>query len=161
MKIKNFNNFLFEYENPNQVSYPAKFFSDNTGIRVYQDWKIPGYDMDIQKELISLNQIGRNDDISLIYPIEDLWKKFVELNPQIFSWITPSSRMDEALQKWDIMFGMVSKYNEDDIRSFLTRKGYNVSPEERERIDDIEEKTGVLVTWIPSLKTIKYIEDNL
>ena len=161
MRVKNFSNFLFEYENPNQVSYPSRFFSDITGIRVYQDWEIPGSDMDIQKELISLNRVGRNDDISLIYPIEEMWKKFVELNPQIFSWIVPSSKINEAVQKWDIMFGMVSKYNENDIRSFLTRKGTNVSPKERERIDEIEEKTGVLITWIPSLKTMEYIEDNL
>ena len=161
MRIKNFSKFLFEYEDSNRVSYPSKFFSDNTGIKVYQDWKIPGDDIDIQETLISLNQIGSGDDVSLVYPIEDLWKEFVELNPQISSWVLPVSRMNEALQKWDIMFGMVSKYNEEDIRSFLTRKGYNLSPEERERIDETEEKTGVLITWIPSLKTIKYIEDNL
>ena len=163
MNIKDFNFFVFEdyYHPKNRVSYPALKFSNATGIKVYQDWKIPGYDIDVQRKLISVNDIGRNDDVSLIYPIEKLWKEFVDLNPEIRSWVSPGSRVHEAVQKWDIMFGMVSRYNEDDIKSFLVRKGYDVKPEERKRIEEIEKKTGVLVTWVPSIKTIKYIEDNI
>jgi len=161
-RIKIFSDFLIESNNSKvPIDYPARYFSRATGIKVYQDWSIPGDDQEVQDELVELNKINSNESW-VIQPIRNLWRKFVALNPQIEKWIVPGKGpLDEATQKWEIMFGMVSKYNEDDIRSFLTRKGYDATPGEKERVKAIEKKTKNIIRWVPSLKTLKYIEDSL
>ena len=158
-RIKSFPVFILESEG--SVSYFSDDFSKGTGIKVSQDWNIPGDDLEIQDELIKLNKIN-SDESWTISPINKMWRKFAPLNPQIENWvIAGKGPLGEAKQKWDIMFGMVSKYNEDDIRSFLTRKGYDVKKSDRERMEKIEDKTGIIIQWVPSLKTLKYIEDSL
>lgn len=158
-RIKSFPVFILESDE--SVSYHSDDFSRETGINVSQNWNIPGDDQEVQDELIHLNRINA-DESWTINPINKMWRKFVSLNPQIENWIIAGKGpLGEARQKWDIMFGMVSKYNEDDIRSFLTRKGYDVKDSDRERIEEIEDKTGITIQWVPSLKTLKYIEDNL
>jgi hypothetical protein len=158
-RIKSFPVFILE--SAGSVSYFSDDFSKETGIKVSQDWNIPGDDEEIQDELIKLNKIN-SDESWTIDPIRKMWRKFSSLNPQIENWIIAGKGpLVEAKQKWDIMFGMVSKYNEDDIQSFLTRKGYDVKKSDRERMEKIEDKTGVIIQWVPSLKTLKYIEDNL
>ena len=147
---------MFDY-----VDCPSKRFSDKTGIRVSNDWNIPGDDLKIQRELVYLNKISLEESWT-IHPIRNFWLKFVSLNPQIENWIIDKEGpLGEVRQKWDIMFGMVSKYNEDDIRSFLTRKGRGVSAEDIKRKENIEKTVGYPISWVPSLKTLKYIEDNL
>lgn len=148
------------------IRYQAKEFSDSTGIKVYQDWNIPGDDLEVQNELKSIDsgvfyKKPMVEDEDLIRETEALWKKFVARNPFLTSWVERGSPMQETKQKWDIMFGMVSKFNEDDIRSFLKRGGMDVSPEDRRRMKEIAKKTGKDLEWIPSLKTLDFIEKNL
>ena len=151
----------FREESEDWVDYPAQRFSNQTGIKLSQDWNIPGDDLKLQRELILLNGINLNESWT-IQPIQKFWRKFASLNPQIENWIIPGKGpLGEARQKWDIMFGMISKYNEDDIRSFLSRRGYDQTPDEKERVKTIENSVGCLVCWVPSVKTLKYIEDNL
>ena len=158
-RVKSFSDFVLESDM--SIGYFSRDFSRVTGIDVSQAWNIPGNDQGIQDELVRLNKI--NSDASwTIDPIRKMWRKFSSINPQIENWITAGKNsLEEAKQKWDIMFGMVSKYNEDDIRSFLTRKGYDVTENDRKRAEKIEDKTGIIMQWVPSLKTLKYIEDNL
>lgn len=152
---------VFREESEDWVDYPAQRFFNQTGVKLSQDWNIPGDDLKLQRELVLLNGIN-SDESWTIQPIQKFWRKFVSLNPQIENWIIAGKGpLEEARQKWDIMFGMISKYNEDDIRSFLSRRGYDVSPEDRRRIENIEKTVGCLICWVPSLKTLKYIEDNL
>ena len=152
---------IFRDESEDWVDYPSQRFEDKTGIKISQDWNIPGDDLKLQRELVRLNKINR-DESWTIQPIQNFWRKFVSLNPQIESWIiNGKGPLEETRQKWEIMFGMISKYNEDDIRSFLFRKGYDVSPVDRRRIKNIEKTVGYLVCWVVSQKTLKYIEDNI
>jgi hypothetical protein len=149
-----------------RIEYPAEEFSNSTGIRVHQNWNIPGDDLEIQNILKSMDAGAFHKDPmipdeELIQETEDLWKIFVVKNPFISSWVERGSPMQETKQKWDIMFGMVSRYNEDDIRSFLKRRGMNVSPEDERRVEMIENKTGKGLEWVPSLKTLDFIEKNL
>jgi len=160
-RIKSFPVFIIESDSDDFVSYPSKDFSNKTGIKISQDWNIPGDDLEIQNDLIRLNKINHGESWT-IKPIQNFWGKFVSINPQIENWIIAGKGpLDEAKQKWDIMFGMLSKYNEDDIRSFLFRKGSDVSPADRRRIKNIEKTVGCLICWVPSEKTLRYIEDNL
>ena len=152
---------VFREESEDWVDYPSQRFSNKTGVKLSQDWNIPGDDLKLQRELVSLNKIN-SDESWTIQPIQNFWRDFVSLNPQIENWIIDGKGpLKEAKQKWDIMFGMVSKYNEYDIRSFLFRKGYDVSPEDRRRIKNIEKTVGWLMGWVPSKKTLRYIEESL
>jgi hypothetical protein len=152
---------VFREESEDWVDYPSQSFSDKTGVKLSQDWNIPGDDLKIQRELVRLNKIN-SDESWTIQPIQNFWRNFVSLNPQIENWIIDGKgHLEEARQKWEIMFGMVSKYNEDDIRSFLSRKGSDVSPADRRRIKNIEKTVGCLMCWVPSKKTLRYIEDSL
>ena len=152
---------VFREKSEDWVNYPSQIFSDKTGVKLSQDWNIPGDDLKLQRELVLLNGIN-SDESWTIQPIQKFWRKFVPLNPQIENWIIDGKEpLVEAKQKWDIMFGMISKYNEDDIRSFLSRKGYDVSPADRRRIKNIEKTVGWRIGWVPSKKTLRYIEDNL
>lgn len=150
----------------NEIEYPAEEFSNLTGIKVHQNWNIPGDDLEIQNALKSMNsgvfyRKPMVEDKDLIRETEELWKKFVSKNPVISSWVERGSPMQETKQKWDIMFGMVSRYNEDDIRSFLKRGGLDVSPEDRRKMEEIGKKTGKDLEWIPSPRTLDFIEKNL
>jgi hypothetical protein len=158
-RIKTFSSFL--YERLERADYPSRNFSERTGIKVYRDWNLPGDDDYLQSEMIRLNTINLGNS-SVIPEINSYWKEFVDLEPQIQSWvIAGKGPLGEAKQRWDIMFGMISKFNESDIRSFLTRKGRDVSEEDRNRMDEIEKKFKISISWVPSSETLDFIESQM
>ena len=97
---------VFREESEDWVDYPAQRFFNQTGVKLSQDWNIPGDDLKLQRELVLLNGIN-SDESWTIQPIQKFWRKFVPLNPQIENWIIAGKGpLEEARQKmgyhvWD------------------------------------------------------------
>jgi len=139
--------------------FPAMEFSKKTGVNVYTDWDLPfpwNNNADLHQFLRNNNDETHKD---LVRNVENVWVHFIKKYPQIESWL-PSGLTGNQLAraKWDIMFGMASKFNEDDIKSYLHTKGWQVPESDKKRIKQIENKTGVIMPWVPSEKTLAKIE---
>ena len=146
--MKSFNEFILENN-----SYPSKTFSDNFGIELYREWKMPRNRESLNERMPSLNPNKRKPDEQF----HILWRDFVLLNPQIEKWVEENE--NEDLQKWNIMFGMVSMFNEDDILSYLKIKGFNQTEEFKNRLENVKHALDIYALgWIPSEKTLQKIE---
>lgn len=151
---------LDESSNQN-VSFPSEEFSNATGIKVYNDWNIPG-------DRIALNHMIRelNPNKQVVYPtkkqrinhLENLWRAFAERNPEVKD--LPRSE-NELLDKWNIMYGMVSKFNFDDIAQFIYEPGTAKDSKFDERKKNIVSILGVRMNWVPSDKTLDYVESEM
>ena len=137
--------------------YPAVQFAHETGIDVHGEWKLPrdrkSLNSWLPKHFPSLSK-NRED-------IELLWRDCERLNPVIKAWVSSSNRDPEITQKWDIIFGMVSGYNEDDIKSWLLKTGTQYPDSWHRKMRKLEKLAGARIGWIPSEKTIDKIKQAL
>jgi hypothetical protein len=145
-----------------ETSFPAVDFSKKTGIVVYTDWELP-FPWNNNAHLHEFLRNNNNEEHKdLVRNVENVWKYFLDKYPQIESWIPGGLTGNKlARAKWDIMFGMASKFNEDDIKSYLYRKGGDASANDKKRVSNIESKTGAWIGWVPSDKTLHKIETLL
>jgi len=137
--------------------FPSKKFSLKTGINVFTEWKLPRDRESLNKKMSKL--FPDNEDN--IETVEKLWRDTVLINPEIEKWITDKGKETPIVQKWDILFGMISMFNEDDIRSWQVSTGIDKPRSWSKRIDKIEKESGGEICWVPSDKTLAYIESEL
>ena len=138
------------------TNYPSKKFSDFFSIPVYKEWEVPGARTALNRMMPNLSPYKRRNEKK----VESLWAQFVDLNPEIKTWLEDKNNLeDEYTQKWNIMFGMVSMFNEDDIRSYLRGTGLHLTHEFRARIKEVSDKLNIFALgWVPSEKTLSTIE---
>jgi len=87
----------------------------------------------------------------------NLYEKYMEINPDM-----RDIEANDELVKTDILMGMTSMFNKDDIIDYLTiGGGMSRSYEEKARVTKIERKLKMYIQYIPSIKTIEKIEKQL
>lgn len=88
--------------------------------------------------------------------LKRLYVDYLLLNPEMEGF-RPKTYGDA----YYILMGMTSGYNFNDINSFLTRSGVDVTPEERQRVNRIEREIGMNLEYVPSVETIAEMEKQL
>jgi hypothetical protein len=135
------------------IFYPSEKFSIDNRINVSKRWKLPeGYN-ESKLQYICLNLEDPNNV-----------KEYQKIAPLIFK-LNPELRtinVRENNQYWDILMGVASRFNFDDIKFFI--EDWDPFSKEsdliRKRSRDIEAKYNVDIQWIPSPKTADTIEKH-
>jgi len=137
----------------NYDGFPSKGISEAVGVEIYTDWKLP-YDR------VKMNKdVCYNSKSAKAY--EKLWDEFVMLNPCIINWVTASDYESSLKQKITIMMGMISMFNEDDIRDYLVCTGWGRSEEYEDLRLEIECMMRLCMAWVPSTKTLNFLKEEL
>jgi hypothetical protein len=123
---------------------------------LYQDWVMPLGETKPNMQLL-LKCIWEREDSELC--INALYSIMVSLNPEIKAIVFPDNKKQSPF-KFDVMFGMVSSFNFDDIQFYITYGGFCYSPmETRERTVAIERKLGFGLQWVLSKETLNKLEE--
>lgn len=141
----------------NYGGFPSKGISDAIGLKIFTDWKLPnGSDrVELNKSLCySKNGLGQKR-------IKTLFNEFEKLNPCISEWITETNDRNIEYQKLHVILGLVSMFNEDDIKDFITIGGACDRDRDYHELKfEVELKINLFMAWVPSVKTLNYIKDN-
>ena len=138
---------------PNYGGFPSKGISEDIGIEIYTDWKLPYDRVEMNKDICYSRKSPNN--------YEKLWNEFVMLNPCIVNWVTASSYEGSMYQKKNIIMGMISMFNEDDIREYLVCTGCGRSEEYEDLRLEVECMIKLCMAWVPSIKTLNFIKEEL
>ena len=159
-KVENGYHYLDELEyyleNPNQNHKPqraAKELEEETQLEnISGNWNFPyGGDYALNEIMVGIVYSDSTDE-----DFKKLFMEYYKLNPEMANYNISSFR-----DAYEILLGMTSGYSFDDINSFLTRKGMQIKPDERDRSDKIERTIGRRFSYVPSVKTIEKIEKQL
>jgi len=114
-------------------------------------------------DIVMLNEAicGGRRTLSDEYIADKWWVSFVMLNPFIVNWITASDYKGSLNQIRHIIMGMVSMFNEDDIREFITLGGscYR-DPIYHKLSHEVQNLIDLNMAWVASTKTLNFIKDN-
>lgn len=81
--------------------------------------------------------------------------KLVKLNPELKKLEVDRTDIEKVN---DVIFGITSRFNVDDINGFLKREEFYSETKESKLHNEMEERTGVDIQWHPCLSTLKKIE---
>lgn len=145
------------FTNSNYGGFPSKGISDAIGINIFTDWKLPnGTDrVELNKSLCYTRNGLRYDRVMALFT------ELEELNPCISGWITKTDTKEIERQKFDIVLGVVSMFNENDIKDFITIGGSCDRDKDYHDLKfEVELKINLFMAWVPSVKTLNYIKEN-
>jgi len=136
---------------------PAETFEQATGVRgVSRSYKLPNdykNEEDVQNKL---DLFAHHDDAAPEIVLQRaMYNDLIELNSDL-SGIPVKNDSD----RYNVLFGAVSKINPSDIEFFLTLDPHRraiAAPEYAEKKKRIEDKTGVDLYWYPSPETLENI----
>ena len=121
------------------------------GLEIHKEWNEPdGIDWENTQALLKLSERYEGDAI-----IEDLWDRSKKTNPEI------ANLGKNTDDKFNILFGMASQFNLDDIKEFLILPYYKRDERYKNRLNKIERAAGYQSGWIPSEKTLHKMESWL
>lgn len=140
----------------NYNGFPSKGISDAIGLKLYTEWALP-MDIVILNEMIC----GGRRTLSDEYIADKWWVDFVMFNPFIVNWVTKHDYYESLKQKRHIIMGMVSMFNEDDIREFITLGGDCYRDPDYHRLsNEVQDLINLNMAWVASTKTLNFIKDN-
>lgn len=149
--------FGISFKNCNYGGFPSKGISDAIGLKIFTDWKLPN-----GSDRVELNNSLCNTRNGLRYDrMMALFNELEKLNPCISGWITETETKAIEYQKYHIVLGLISMFNEDDIKDFITIGGSCDRDKDYHDLKfEVELKINLFMAWVPSVKTLNYIKDN-
>lgn len=142
--------------NSNYNGFPSKGISDAIGLKLYTDWIMPKDRVELNKAICGARRVLSDEEV-----VERWWIDFVMLNPEIVNWITATDYRHSLNQKRHIIMGMVSMFNEDDIREFITiGGGCDRSFDYHKLSDEVQDFIDLNMAWVASYNTLNFIKNN-
>jgi hypothetical protein len=146
-----------------QSKYPAEDLDKELGTKLAKKYTYPaGYNEDtIEREITKIQpQNSKFNDESYQEKVDEVYNLLVQMNRPALGGI----KADTHQKKWDLIYGVISHFNPDDIKFFVEQwKGGEV-PEGRTYFDtviNLEKKFDVPINWIPSPKNLYTIIDAI
>lgn len=137
---------LFKY-NKHREMFPAQNFDKKTGTSVSHKWKMPeGYD----EHRLGLELRMRKRSI------KELANQLQELNPEV------TDLMNKDLR--NTVWGMISRFRKEDMQFFINvwapteMWAKESSIPHSNSVKEVEEKYGVILSWVPSPLTISILK---
>lgn len=152
---------LFKYDDKNviQCSKPSYELSKSINLKVYQEYNLP-YKWD-SDDLEYITIVCRKEE-KLISELFDL---LLDLNPGIDNlYNTSTSTKGNTYYKYDILLGMGSLFNLDDIMEFINGGVGIVKRQDSEytaKLQFIESEIQNYVQYVPSYKTLNIVFNHL
>ena len=146
-----------------QSRYPAEDLDKELGTKLARKYTYPaGYNEDnIESEITNIQpQNPKFNSESYQEKVDEVYNLLVQMNRPALGGI----KADTHQKKWDLIYGVISHFNPDDIKFFVEQwKGGEV-PEGRAYFDtviNLEKKFDVPINWIPSPKNLYTIIDAI
>jgi hypothetical protein len=146
-----------------QSKYPAEDFDKELNTNLAKTYRYPmGYDENaIEKNITSIKtQDAKFNTPEYQQKLDEVYNLLVQMNRSDLGGI----KVQDEEDKWNLVYGVVSRFNPNDIKFFVEVWNGGIVPEGKAYFDTImglEKKYDVPINWIPSPTTLKTIIDTL
>ena len=133
------------------------------GTKLAKTYTYPtGYNEDvIEREVTSTKpQSPKFNDKAYQEKVDDVYTALIQMNRSLLGGI----KADTPQKKWDLIYGVISHFNPNDIKFFVEQWKGGAVPEGKPYFDTIanlEKKFDVPINWIPSPTNLYTIIDAL
>lgn len=146
-----------------QSKYPAEDLDKELNTNLAKTYRYPmGYDENtIEKNITSIKtQDAKFNTPEYQQKLDDVYNALVQQNRTELGGI----KIQDEKDKWDLVYGVISHFNPNDIKFFIEVWNGGSVPEGKAYFNTImglEKKYDVPINWIPSPTTLKTIVDSL
>jgi hypothetical protein len=143
--------------------YPAEDLDKIINTRLAKTYTYPvGYNEDIiEKEITDIkSDDAKFNDKLYQEKLDEVYSALVQQNRTELG----SIKIQDKKDKWDLIYGVISHLNSNDIKFFVEIWNGGMVPEGKSYFDTImslEKKYDVPINWIPSPTSLKVIIDSL